>query len=100
MKQLSLVCPIALFVVNPESFPIAMTANDAVCTWSFQHGLSALSFLLVCTGSSKDQICFTDFVSFQVSSALLCSDAIACPDAQVSVSDGFWPLADSNSEKD
>lgn len=57
-----------------------MSADDAV---RFQHGLSAPSFLLLCTGSSKDQICFTDFACFQVSSALLCSD-MACPDAQVS----------------
>lgn len=43
-----------------------MSADDAV---GFQHGPSALSFLLLCTGSSKDQICFTDFACFQVSSA-------------------------------
>lgn len=67
-------------------FPLPwLLMMQSVCTWSFQHGLSALSFLLVCTGSSKDQICFTDFFfSFQVSSALLCSDPIVCPDAQVS----------------
>lgn len=80
MKQLSVFCLIGLFVVNPKSFPIAMSADDAV---SFQYGPSALSFLLLCTGSSKDQICFTDFACFQVSSALLCSD-MACPDGQVS----------------
>lgn len=80
MKQLSVFCLIGLFAVNVESFPIAMSADDAV---SLQHGPSALSFLLLCTGSSKDQICFTDFACFQVSSALLCSD-MACPDAQVS----------------
>lgn len=66
-------------------FPLLwLLMMQSVCTWSFQHGLSALSLPLVCTGSSKNKICFTDFVSFQMSSTLLCFDPIVCPDAQVS----------------
>lgn len=81
VKLLSLFSLISLFVVDPETFPTAMTAADAISLHLEFFPWPLYSFIssgLHC--SSETQICFINFVRFQVSSAFLCSDPLACPD--------------------